>query len=388
MTTGIRWLSVGPGSGLGDASEAYIAGLRTADVPVSWTPLGWPSVAWNAKYGPITVDIPIPHDTIVVCSTPLWHEQLAVEADGRQLVALTTWETDRLPAESVAILNRYDRVLVPSQFNAGVFASSGVTTPLEVVPHIARRPRPQTPPPDGDKFVFYLIATWTTRKAILDAVSAYLAAFTAADDVLLRIHATPEDLIARARVARGERKSRADPAATWFTLANALAGRANAPEISLSTDKLTRDEIDAFHIDGECFVSLSRGEGWGLCAFDAAAFGNPVVVTGWGGTREFLPGSYPYAVDYDLVPTTSDEADEWWHPRPGEHWAKARIEHAAELLRDVFEHRDAAREWGRSLQAKVTDQFAEPDVTRRLIDALSGARGLSSSAGSARPRAG
>jgi glycosyltransferase involved in cell wall biosynthesis len=382
MTTGVRWLSVGPGSGLGDASEAYIGGLLSAGVPVTWTLLGWPSVAWGPDYGPVTgasldglshrdiVDLPVPHDTVVVCSTPLWHDQLAIEADGRQLVAVTTWETDRLPAESVAVLNRYHRVLVPSRFNAEVFALSGVTTPVCVVPHIARRSPRQTPLPHGDTFVFYLIATWTTRKAILDAVSAYLAAFTADDEVLLMIHTTSDDLIARARLARDDPLADSHHSATWFTLAQALAGRTHAPEIRLSTNRLTRDEIDALHIGGDCFVNLSRGEGWGLGAFDAAAFGKPVVVTGWGGTREFLPDGYPYYVDYDLVPTTSEEADDWFHPRPGEQWAKAHTEHAAELLRHVFEHRDEAREWGRALQSTVTAEFAEALVTRRLIDAL------------------
>jgi glycosyltransferase involved in cell wall biosynthesis len=316
------------------------------------------------------VDLRIAHDTVIVCSTPLWHDQLSIEADGRQLVAMTAWETDRLPSESVAILNRYDRVLVPSRFNSQVFASSGVTTPVHVVPHIARRSRSRPAPRHGGKFAFYLIATWTTRKAILDAVSAYLAAFSAADDVVLTIHTTPEDLIARARPARGGASSDGHDRATWFTLANALAGHAKVPEITLSTKRLTREEIDALHLRGDCFVSLSRGEGWGLGAFDAAAFGNPVVVTGWGATREFLPDGYPYLVDYDLVPTTSEEPDAWWRPRAGEHWAKARTEHAATLLRHVFERRDEASEVGRALRSTVSLGFAEPRVTRCLLDAL------------------
>jgi glycosyltransferase involved in cell wall biosynthesis len=245
-----------------------------------------------------------------------------------------------------------------------------VTTPVRVVPHIARRSASQARPRRGGKFAFYLIATWTTRKAILDAVSAYLAAFTADDDVLLTIHTTPQDQIARARLAGGGTTSESRHGSTWFTLAKALAGRSNAPEIRLSTNRLTREEIDALHSRGDCFVSLSRGEGWGLGAFDAAAFGNPVVVTGWGGTREFLPDDYPYYVDYDLVPTATEEADAWWHPRARENWAKARTEHAAALLRHVFEHRDEAREVGWALQARVSVEFAEARVTRCLIDAL------------------
>ena len=228
---------------------------------------------------------------MVVCSTPLWHERLVAEASGRLLVAYTTWETDVLPEESVAVLNHYDRVLVPSQFNAAVFEASGVTAPVIVVPHIARPAQPPRtgPEPTPDPtFAFYLVATWTTRKAILDTVSAFLAAFTAEDRVVMRIHTTPEDQIASARLT-GTRSVGRHELATWFTLAKALAGRDRAPKIVLSTRRLTRAEVDELHGESDCFVSLSRGEGWGLGAFDACAHGNPVIVTGWGGRASSCP---------------------------------------------------------------------------------------------------
>jgi glycosyltransferase involved in cell wall biosynthesis len=386
MTQGVRWLSIVPGSGYGNASQAYLSGLRTAGVPVSWTPLGWPSDVWHLPYGPLldpqlggfthrdVANIDIPHDTVVVDSIPIWSSQLAGESAPRRLVAFTTWETDRLPEESVAVLNRYDRVLVPSHFNRAVFESSGVTAPIRVVPHIAPDV-PAVSPDDrqqvDDRFVFYLIATWTTRKAIPDAVEAFLAAFTAEDNVRLVIHTTPNDLVAQARSQADDHGVRnPDQTATWFTLAHALAGRSEAPPIVLSTRHLVQSEVDALHLGGDCFVSLSRGEGWGLGAFDAAAFGNPVVVTGWGGTPEFLPPAYPYCVDYDLIPTIDDPPDAWWEPRGDEHWAKARVAHAAALLRQVFEHRSEARAWGGKLATHIRTNFESDEITLRLLEAI------------------
>ena len=91
MTGGIRWLSTGPGAGYGNASEAYRAGLRAAGVPVSWTPLGWPSPRWHAAFGPVDDrDRPmVEHDTVVFHSTPFWHERLAAESSGKLLAAYT-----------------------------------------------------------------------------------------------------------------------------------------------------------------------------------------------------------------------------------------------------------------------------------------------------------
>lgn len=365
MTGGIRWMSVGPGCGYGNASEAYRSGLRAGGVPVSWTPLGWPSTPWRAAFGPMDTRVG-EHGTVVVQSTPWWHERLAAESAGRLLAAYTTWETDRLPGESAVVLNRYDRVLVPSRFNAEVFASSGVRVPVEVVPHIA--PDVQTvargPEPGATRFVFYLIASWLTRKAIPDAVAAYLMAFGARDDVVLVIHTTPEDLVARARGAFGRE------VATSLSLARALAGHRDVPEIVLSNRSLPPGEVDRLHRQGDCFVSLSRGEGWGLGAFEAAAFGNPAIVTGWSGTREFWPRDYPYFVDYDLIPTTDDPPDAWWQPRPGERWAKAHVPHAAALLRHVYDHREEARAWGRAARSHVRENFGSAAITRRLLEAL------------------
>ena len=144
------------------------------------------------------------------------------------------------------------------------------------------------------------------------------------------------------------------------------------PHITLSTRLLDPGELDYLHTESDCFLLLSHGEGWGLGAFDAAASGNPVIVTGWGGTLEFLPECYPYVVEYDLLPTTTAEPDAWWEPLPVERWANARIDHAVELLRRVFEHRDEARQWGTALQSHVHESFSEARVIRALIDALDG----------------
>ncbi len=211
VTTGVRWLSVAPGSGYGDASEAYLSGLRAAGVPVSWTPMGWFTGVWHAPFGPSAdLDLSglahadlahaaIEHDTVVVAAPPLWTDELAAEAAGRRLVAFTTWETDRIPEGWPAILSHYDRVLVPSEFNRRAFSASGLSVPVTVVPHIAR-PVPQAaaagPAPGRRPFVCYTIATWSSRKAVLDTVAAFVGAFGAADDAVLVIHTSPEDHIA------------------------------------------------------------------------------------------------------------------------------------------------------------------------------------------------
>ncbi len=397
--SGIRWLAPGPGSGFGDAAQAYLAGLRRLGVPVTWTPMGWPSPDWDSPYGPVDErqdtaprhgDVAgaavahdtaphdtAPHDTVVVQGTPLWHPRLAVEAEGRRLVAFTAWETDRVGRADVAVLEHYDLVLVPSAASADTLVRSGVTVPVRAVPHIARVPAPGHRVPATGRTVFYTMGPWTSRKAVPDVVAAFLAAFTDADDVALVVHTTADDLVAWRRTGTwppGPPGMAHDPRlTTWFALARVLAGRDRAPEITLSTRHLAPEEVDGLHARGDCFVSLSRGEGWGLCAFDAVAAGNPVVATGWGATAEFLPDGYPYLVDHDLVPTTDDEPDAWWTPDPQQRWARARLDHAARLLRRVADDRAEARSWGAVAGDHVRRRFGEATVTAQLLDALASA---------------
>jgi glycosyltransferase involved in cell wall biosynthesis len=376
---GVQWLAEGPGSGFGDAAEAYIGALRDARVPVSWTPLGHGSWTWGDPTQRAPLDRPdvpdarhadivgrrIGYDVLVVHAPPLWHAGWRREERGIKIIACTTWEPDRVPAGTVELLNRYHAVVVPSRFNRDVLVSSGVRVPVRVVPHIARRPRPgpalALPGVGADTTVFVVIAPWITRKALAETIGAYLDAFVAGDDVLLVVKTTAEDHLALGAGVAGQ---------TWHSLVRLLAGRHDPPLVHLCVGRWSQEDIDSLHARADCFVSLSRGEGWGLTAFDAGVAGTPVVITGWGGSLEFLPDGYPYLVDYDLVPTDTDPPDDWIDLAPDRRWARARREHAVELLRQIRADPDAARAWGNRLQRHIVRNYSAPALTPQLLAAL------------------
>jgi len=280
---------------------------------------------------------------------------------------MTTWETDRLPDDYVSALNRFDLVVVPSRFNLEVFRASGVATTLVALPHISR-PVPAGPTPAPDGIVrFYTLGTWTTRKAMAETVLAFADAFSSADPVSLTVCSTEEDHIALDRIARRGWAVHPDEGRTWFTMEQLLADRTPAP-VELRT-RLTAAQVDELHRSHHVFLSLTRGEGWGLGPFDAAAWGNPVVTTGWGGVLDYLPVDSPYLVDYDLVPQTGDEPDNWSPQSPG-HWARARADHAVSVLRSVVDDREAAWALAARLAPEIRTRFATPAMTERLLRAL------------------
>jgi glycosyltransferase involved in cell wall biosynthesis len=395
-----RWgyLSLDEHSGYGIAAQRCIAALETSGLEVEWIPFV-PGRGWGLAYQPwLPLPVAFEHgkaksprvagseeatsrngegtvpSVLVAHLVPEFLPLVRARAPEAFLVAHTVWDTDRIPNHWIDRLDRADLIVVPSQFSADAIAASSVSTPVEVVPHVAppvssRLPAAPATIPD-DVFVFYTIGEWTERKAILKTVEAYVRAFTRHDRVLLIIKSSRRDMrfTLDSPLAAGEGTS------AW-SLARLLASHPDSPAIRLITRDLSNAEIAALHRRGNCYVSLCRSEGFGLGAFDAAAYGNPVVMTGFGGQLDFL-GDSPYLVSFDLVPVLDPPG----YPSyaPDQRWAEPDLDHAAALLRKVAEHPDEASALARSRAARIRRQYSPEsiaDAFRAAVDNVSSRRG-------------
>jgi glycosyltransferase involved in cell wall biosynthesis len=379
-----------PGCGYGDAGSEYIAGLGALGVPVTWSP----TIANSAEVLGLEKSCRYLHDSISQDLLALWQRPLdcsailvdippvywhlywrQAEPDLRPFTYIA-WEIERVPDEWLAALNLYERVFVPSRFNQRALVAGGVTAVVDVVPHIARDVTPVFDGPswgavmDVD-FVFYTIGAWTTRKAIEETIRAYLDAFDADDDVALIVKTEPVNQIAYRALPERERKTAPSHVAmVWFTLAQIMADYARPPKVHLVASGISAREIDRLHTRGDCFISLTRSEGWGLCPFDAALFGNPVIITGWGGHLDYLGAGYPFLVRYELEPTARSAPDGYhWHAENA-HWARADRCRASELMRFVFENRDWASSVARTMQPQLRASYASARVCRRLAQLM------------------
>ena len=382
VNVAVRWISWPPGDGYGDAAAQYVRALDGIGTPVTWTPLTWPPgelrvIPEHEYVGELHefAHRPIEHDTVVVHLPVDRGRAWVSEAGGRRSVACTTWETDRVPPGWDGYCEEFDAVFVPSTFNRDALVASGCRADVHVVPHCARRiEAPRTAGFDhlGDRFVFYTIGPWSTRKAIGETVTAFLDAFDHDDDVALvvKTSALNHQAVARVHRALPQGAPKHLELSTWPAVGALLAGRRNVPEVEVVPAQVSGSDIDALHARGDCFVSLTRSEGYGLCIADALVSGNPVVVTGWGGHLDYLGADYPLLVDYDLISTSEDVRDDWYTPREDDHWAKARHEHAVELLRWVAEHRDDAAAIARKVGADLARDSARDVVGRRLLRLL------------------
>jgi glycosyltransferase involved in cell wall biosynthesis len=393
-----RYLSLDDRSGYGVAAERCVDALEASGLDVEWIPFS-PELGWGAGLGsPLVLAAfdrvgpprrpegeptrPEEGQTrpgrrraaltpVVAHLVPEFIPLVRERAPDALIVSHTVWDTTHIPDPWIGWLDQADLIVVPSRFSAAAIAASPVTTPVQIVPHVAPQADPRLSNAgllDGiasDTFVFYTIGEWTERKAIFRTIAAYLRAFSGHDRVLLIVKSTHQDMRRPDSTIGGT----AAHGTTAWALARLLGGHPDPPQIRLITRTVADDEIAALHHRGDCYVSLCRSEGWGLGAFDAAAYGKPVVMTGFGGQLDYLEGS-PYLVGFELVPVYDPAT--LMKQNPDQRWADPDIDHAAALLRQIAaDPRDAAAS-AQSRAGKIRDRYrpeAVAEIFRAAVDA-------------------
>lgn len=390
---GVRYISLAENSGYGIAAQGYIRSLQSAGVAVEWYPLvatqlgflpwhrveGWE--AWIAGLADLgsrhgyfgeavqrTIGCDVDPDTLIIHSTPE-HWPRFSEPDKRN-IGYTVWETDAPPPHWRGLMAWADHILVPSRFNKEMFQSAGIQPSIDVVPHIVR-PEPAEPSTERadsfreehgihrEHFVFYVIEAWTPRKALWKTIHAFLQSFDADDPVSL--------VVKTGRT--GPRSSAAPDNSPTETLVRELISHSDRPPtVVLIDDQLTAVEIDLLHHTGDCYLSLTHSEGWGLSIFDAAAFGNPVIVTGWGGHLDFLGDRWPYLVDFEMAPVIDAQGRKSY--RPTQNWAAPSTDHAVRLIREIFENPEPARRHAAARAERIVVEFGEAAVGKILVDVM------------------
>ena len=341
---------------------------------MAWTPFA-PGPSWGYYYEPVPGadlgDEPVVVAHLVAEYLPL----VRARRPDAFLVAHTVWDTDRIPDHWIECLNTADLVVVPSRFS--VDAMAAIDPPVAIVPHVAPTTAPSTaalaratparPTIPEDVVVFYTIAEWNERKAPFLTIEAYLQAFTGRDRVLLLVKTSHWDR--RASGGNHQLSRTAGPGTTAWSLARLLAAHPDPPAIRLITRSLTDDEIAAIHRRGDCYVSLARGEGWGLGAFDAAAAGNPVITTGYGGQLDYL-GDSPQLVRFDLVPV--DDPTGFPSYAPYQRWAEPDVDHATALIRRFASDPRAASAEAQERGPRMQRQYAPEAIADGWREAMAG----------------
>jgi glycosyltransferase involved in cell wall biosynthesis len=306
---------------------------------------------------------------------PYWHARHRARFGSHAPVwGHTVWETDRLPAHWPALLNEMDGIIVPTDWNRSVFRAGGVTTRIEVLPHVSqfegKAPTaipvalPELAGLEG-KFVFYGIGMWSERKAPWLALEAFLTAFTRSDPAVFVMKTGPEDRT-RDPVRRWTSGFRARYPRSRDALHAILSTAPLRPAVIVIDRDLSDAEIAGLHARGDCYVSLSRGEGWGFGIYEAAWWGKPIIVEAAGGPLEYLLPSDARFVDCHATAVRAPKHEASYGAEQS--WVEPDVGHAARLMRAILNDPSAARARGMRAACHVRQHFSAAGIARRFLE--------------------
>jgi len=122
------------------------------------------------------------------------------------------------------------------------------------------------------------------------------------------------------------------------------------------------DDIDICklykHNKIKAFVSLTKGEGFGLPLLEAAAAGLPILTTNWSGHLDFLniiDRSF-IKLNYELVTVPESKIDNRIFVKDA-HWAKVLEQDAIRKMNKIYESYNLPKQWAQNLQKAIIPEF-------------------------------
>ncbi|MFH1202029.1 MAG: glycosyltransferase [Candidatus Omnitrophota bacterium] len=251
-------------------------------------------------------------------------------------IGVWNWELSDFPDEWLEGFSYCNEIWTPSSFSLAAIARKSpvpvIKMPISVSIDKAK---------DADRmyfglndydFIFLFVfdfLSYFERKNPLAVIKAFKEAFSPLEKVRLVIKCCNQSF---------------DPAA--MKVMNEVSRGHN---INIIEGYFTKEEINTLMALCDSYVSLHRSEGFGLTMAEAMYLGKPVIATGYSGNTDFMNVSNSYLVKYRLTDINRDIGPY----RKGKVWAEPDIQHAAELMRCVYEKKELSLKVGKIAQEDV-----------------------------------
>ena len=193
----------------------------------------------------------------------------------RPRILLTMWESTKVNDLIIEILNRFDHIIVPNNYNRDNFINQGLNTNIDVVPLFCDTETYVYKQPDiRDKFVFG-ISNEDPRKNLKKITMCFLKAFVGVKNVELQIKTS-----------------------------SAISEKILDSRLKYISVKYNKEQLRDWYHNLDVYVSGATCEGWGMMQQESLCCGRPVIYTNYGGLKEFINKEIGFEVDYDEVYST------------------------------------------------------------------------------------
>jgi glycosyltransferase involved in cell wall biosynthesis len=344
--------------GLGEVARNYVSVIQQLGVQTS---LQDASFITHQRKGAsqltaFTTDNPYPANLVCINAPEIKH---FIERFGTSYfrtkynIGSWWWEVEELPQEWKNEFYRFDELWVGTSFIQRNLARVAPIPVYVVQPYVV--PLSAVPIRDdlklaSDDFVFLFAFDYFScfeRKNPISTVRAFKLAFKGNERVKLLIKTTNAEKF----------KAKSDAL---------IAEAGGDPRIVLLDKYCSKEELNNIIASCDAYVSLHRTEGFGLPIAEAMLLHKPVIATGWSGNLDFTTEENSLLVKHEFTVNTED----YGPYKVGMRWAEPDVEHAAKLMRILYEDQAHAKLLGERGAATIQDQFGRKAVERVVAERL------------------
>lgn len=361
-------------SGYGEHSRQIYRYLRSKNIDLYIQPLSWGWTPWfvnrddcdgiigemqeksnftpNKKYD-VTIQCQLPNE---------WDPSL-----GKYNIGVTAGvESDICnPNWSMIHVNKMDKVIVPSNFTKeGLTSQAKPNTEVCVVPESYYNELLSEVHEDilsgiNTEFNFLTVGVLTghepetDRKNLFYLIKWFVEEFKTDDDV---------GLIIKTNTGRD---TTIDKIKTRRLLSQVLKelGVVSRPKVYLIHGEMSREEMTSLYKSKKvkCYLTATRGEGFGLPILEAAIAGLPVIGTDWSAHTEFMNLGKWLSVQYELKEVHEKRVDGEIFVK-GSKWAEIKEKDFKEKMRKFYKSSSMPTTWAKNLSEKLISEYSQSSI--------------------------
>lgn len=275
------------------------------------------------------------YDVVFIFALPIDH-QLQMIKDyymhkAPRMIVMTVCETDTVHPDYGKLLDVSRTIYCPSEFARSVLAAQFPQGRFKLLHHWTPIPKVIQSPETTRPYIFYTIGNiMDPRKNIRGLIEAFI-----------RCGFPNARLILKASCRQ--------PVEWKFQ------------NVEIINGLLPDNELEKLHADCHCYVNCSHSEGVGMGAVEAAMYDKPIIISDYGGLKEYVKTPYivrcaKRPIGFDDFLFTKDLV--WGHPDLG---------HLAELMKHCYyqgvNHWDHSftRELVSSVQGRMSELATSPN---------------------------
>lgn len=231
-------------------------------------------------------------------------------------LAYSMTEATAIPHDWASVINdEFDAVVVPDHFLVEVYKNSGVQKPIFVLPHPVyideflakpRKIKPQSP------FTFGISCSVSANKNHEMVVDAFRREFGDSPDVMLKIHSAIKN--------------------NYAEKLHTLIREQSINNMLFINEALPWSEYIEFMSGLDCYVLVSKGEGFSVTPREALASGIPCIISNHTAHKTICQTGFVYPVKAEILEEHKNG------PTVAGHNFNCRVEDLQKALREVFQN--------------------------------------------------